>query len=111
MHQTTRLASGSITKPRRDHRDLDRTHRRHTSPRTGALAATPHNSRRQPLPCCGGDDRPHHRRERDGAGTTQGGRPTMSRNLQAFLLSLGGFFVMAGLGLVMLWAALDYYLN
>jgi hypothetical protein len=35
----------------------------------------------------------------------------MSRNLQAFLLSLGGFFVMAGLGLVMLWAALDYYLN
>jgi len=35
----------------------------------------------------------------------------MRRNLQAFLLSLGGFFVMAGLGLVVLWAALAYYLN
>jgi hypothetical protein len=35
----------------------------------------------------------------------------MRRNLQAFLLSLGGLLAVAGSGLVMLWAALNYFLN
>jgi hypothetical protein len=72
---------------------------------TGALAATPHLSRRHPLLCCGGD-RTHHRRECDGTGTTQGGR-TMSNNLKAFVLSVGGLLAVAGSGLLVLWAVLS----
>src|SRR5215213_9107760 len=34
--------------------DLDRTHRRNITTRTGAMAATPHNSCRHALSCCGG---------------------------------------------------------
>jgi hypothetical protein len=88
MHPNYAAGQRRHHKPRGDHRDLDRTHRRHTTACTGALAATPHNSRRHALPCCGGDDRTHHRRECNGAGTTQGGR-TMS-NDKAFLLYVGG---------------------
>ena len=83
---------------------LDRIRRRNTAARTGALAATPHNRRRQPLPCCGGGDRMHHRRVRYSRGTTQGRRPTMRRDLQAFVLSVGGLLAVAGCALLVLWA-------
>jgi hypothetical protein len=46
--------------------DLDRTHRRNITTRTGAMAATPHNSCRHALSCCGGGDCQDHRRECDG---------------------------------------------
>jgi hypothetical protein len=72
---------------------------------TDALAATSHNSRRHALPCCGGDDRTHHRRVRDGAGTTQG-RRTMSRDFKVFLLSMGGLLAVAGFALLVLWTGL-----
>src|SRR5215207_329674 len=78
----------------------ERLHRR--QPR----AATPHNSRGHALPCCGGGDRQDHRRECDGTGTTQGGR-TMSNDLKAFALSVGGLLAVAGSGLLVLWAVLS----
>jgi hypothetical protein len=76
-----------------------------TSPRTGALAAKPHNNRGHALPCCGGGDRQDHRRKCHGTGTTQGGR-TMSNDLKAFLMSAGGLLAVAGCTLLMLWVAL-----
>lgn len=39
-------------------------------------------------------------------GTIQGGRPTMTSDLKAFLLSVGGLLAVAGSGLLMLWAVL-----
>jgi hypothetical protein len=101
-HPTTPLANGAIT----NHDEItvilieptDGTPalvRVHWPPRP--------NSRRHALPCCGGDDRTHHRRECNGAGTTQGGR-TMSNDLKAFLLSVGGLLAVAGSGLLVLWA-------
>jgi hypothetical protein len=73
--------------------------------RQNQLAATPHDSRRRALPCCCGGDCQDHRRECNGAGTTQGGR-TMSNDIKAFLLSVGGLLVVAGSGLLLLWAGL-----
>jgi hypothetical protein len=35
------------------------------------------------------------------------GRPTMSNNLKAFLLSLGGLLAVGGSGLMVLWAVLN----
>jgi hypothetical protein len=78
-----------------------------TPPLVRVLAATPHNSRHHPLPCCGGGDGQDHRRDRNGAGTTQGGR-TMSNDLKAFLLSVGGLLAVAGSGLLALWAGLTW---
>ena len=67
----------------------------------------PHNSRHHPLPCSGGGNRQDHRRERNSAGTTHGGR-TMSNDLKAFLLSAGALIAVAGSGLLALalWAGL-----
>jgi hypothetical protein len=78
-----------------------------TPPLMRVLAATPHNSRHHPLLCCGGGDGQDHRRDRNGAGTTQGGR-TMSNDLKAFLLSVGGLLAVAGSGLLALWAGLTW---
>lgn len=36
-----------------------------------------------------------------------GGSPTMRRDVQAFVLSLGGLLAVAGSGLLMLWAVLS----
>jgi hypothetical protein len=44
--------------------------------------------------------------ECDGTGTTQGGR-TMSNDLKAFALSVGGLLAVAGSGLLVLWAVLS----
>ena len=41
MHPNYAAGQRRHHKPRGDHRDLDRTHRRHTTACTGALAATP----------------------------------------------------------------------
>jgi len=106
MSQVTHLASGAITNHDEITMILIEPPRRRTSPRTGALAATPHNSRRHALPCCGGGDRQDHRRERDGTVTTQGGR-TMSNDLKAFVISVGGLLAVAGSGLLVLWAVLS----
>jgi hypothetical protein len=100
------LARGTITNHDEITVILIEPHRRHTAARTGALAATPHNSRRHALPCWGGGDRQDHRRECHGAGTTQGGR-TMNNNLKAFVLSVGGLLAVAGSGLLVLWAVLS----
>src|SRR5829696_6708563 len=107
MNQTTQLASGHIT----NHDEItviliEPAHRRNTTTGSRALAATPHNSRGHALPCCGGGDRQDHRRECDGTGTTQGGR-TMSNDLKAFALSVGGLLAVAGCGLLVLWAVLS----
>jgi hypothetical protein len=51
--------------------------------------------------------RPHHCRERNGFGTTRGGRLTMKNDLKAFLLSAGGLLAVAGSGLLVLWAVLS----
>jgi len=73
--------------------------------RVSALAATPHNGRRQPLPCCGGGDRTQHRRVRYSfGGATQGRRPTVRNDVKAFVLSLGGLLAVAGSALLVLWA-------
>ena len=103
---TTPLASGAITNHDEITVILIETPRRHASPRTGALAATPHNGRRHARPCCGGGDRQDHRRERDGTGTTQGGR-TMSNDLKAFVISVGGLLAVGGSALLMLWVVVS----
>jgi hypothetical protein len=74
----------------------------HSAARSRALAAMPHNRRRDALPCCGGGDRAHHRRVRYSFGTPRA-RRTMSNDLKAFLLSVGGLLAVAGSGLLMLW--------
>jgi hypothetical protein len=61
MHQTTPLASGAITNHDEITVILIEPQRRHPATRASALAATPHNRRRDALPCCGGGDRTHHR--------------------------------------------------
>jgi Protein of unknown function (DUF2510) len=45
---------------------------------------------------CGGGDCQTHRRVRYSFGALQGGRATMRRNLQAFLLSLSGLLAVGG---------------
>jgi hypothetical protein len=72
----------------------------------GAVAATPHHSRCDALPCCGGDDRQNDRQECDGTCTTQGGW-AMSNNLKAFVLSAGGLLAIAGSALLVLWAVVN----
>jgi hypothetical protein len=72
MHQTMPLASGAITQPRRDHGDLDRAHRRHTSPRKSPMATADHHSSRRPLPSRSSRDRSDHCRVRNRAGRHQG---------------------------------------
>ena len=58
------------------------------------------------LPCCCGGDCQDHRRECNGAGTTQGGR-TMSNDIKAFVLSVGGLLAVGGSALLVLWAVLS----
>jgi hypothetical protein len=41
------------------------------------------------------------------AGQHKAGRPTMKRDLQVFLLSVGGLLAAAGSGLLVLWAVLS----
>jgi len=58
MHQTTRLASGSITN--HDEITVILIEPTDGTPALVRVHWPLHNSRRNPLPCCGGD-RPHHR--------------------------------------------------
>ena len=103
--QTTTLSTGRIT----NHDEItviliEPTAARHHHT-YGCIGRYAHRNPRHPLLCCGGD-RTHHRRECDGTGTTQG-RRTMSNNLKAFVLSVGGLLAVAGSGLLVLWAVLS----
>ena len=64
------LASGQIT----NHDEITmpgRARGRQAAARASALAATPYNSRRHPLPGCSRGDHPDHRRIRYRPGTVQ----------------------------------------
>jgi len=67
-------------------------------PRRPTTAAAAH------YPAVGGDCQ-DHRRQCNGAGTTQGGR-TMSSDIKAFLLSVGGLLAVGGSGLLVSWGVL-----
>jgi hypothetical protein len=87
--------------------DLDPNHRWHSATRARGFAATPHNSHSHQLRCYGGGDRPHHCRECNDFGKTEGRRLTIKNDLKAFLLSVGGLLAVAGSGLLVLWAVLS----